>query len=278
MSEMKAKLRRSGFLLRPSLASDQMDVAEHIFGDIEVAKTLVHNVSSPEGALVATDAWIDALAADGKRNTSNHEHIGLWTIVDPSNAGRFVGIRGVFVAPGLPENSVATFVAVAKAYWGEGVSGDSSFQLCGHVFENSDVAAIYTRVWPKLNPASDAVQRRLGFEPADRHTLRETFGEQRMLEVLEFDLWRISKLENEDYAETLRQCTVRIGQLVLEQLLDVQAAERRITAALPVKIAHSSIVQDRVARWLQLGYDNPAWATYRMSRDMWTKSAHDEAK
>lgn len=49
-----------------------------------------------------------------------------------------------------------------------------------HVAMNiRDKVAVYAeaRRVLKLNPASDAVQRRLGFLPAERHTLRDTFGE-----------------------------------------------------------------------------------------------------
>lgn len=260
--------------MRPSLVADRSEVAECIFGDAEVAKTLVHNVSSRDGALAATDAWIDTLAVDGRRNTGNAEHIGLWTIRDMSKDNQFVGIRGVFVAPGLPHNTVATFVAVARTYWGRGVSSDSSRLLCRHVFERSDADAVYTRVWPKLNPASDAVQRRLGFVPAERHTLRNTFGEERMNEVLEFDLWRASKLENEGFGETLRQVSIRIGQLAAESLLEPRQAVQRILAALPGGLAQSDDVQAKVADDLQLGFENPAWATYRMSRDNWAAREH----
>ena len=266
---LEAVLSRSGFLMRPSISADRADIAKHIFGDVEVAKTLVHNVSTQEGALAATDAWIDALAIDGARNSGNPEYIGLWTIRDQAGDNQFVGIRGVFVAPGLPENCVATFVAVARKYWGKGVSGDSSTLLCGQVFERSDLDAIYTRVWPKLNPASDAVQRRLGFLPAERHTLRDTFGETRMLDVLDFDLWRASKLEEEDFGNTLRQVSIRIGQLAAEDLLDIHVAWDRIIAALPRNLAISGKVRTQVMDDLRVGLLNPAWASYRMSRETW---------
>ncbi|WP_089233113.1 GNAT family N-acetyltransferase [Tropicimonas sediminicola] len=255
--------------MRPSSVADRMDIATYIFGDVEVSKTLVHDVSTQKGVWAATDAWIDTLAVDGKRSTANAEHIGLWTIRDDAGEGRFVGIRGVFVAPGLPLNSVATFVAIARPYWGKGVSSESSRVLCQHVFQKSEADAIYTRVWPKLNPASDAVQRRLGFVPADRHTLRDTFGEQRMREVLEFDLWRASNLESEGFAETLRQVSIRIGQLAAEDLLEARDAEQRILTALPVRLAKSGDVRSKVAEDLRLGFHNPAWASYRMSRADW---------
>lgn len=258
--------------MRPSLVADRLEIAKHIFGDVEVAKTLVHNVSSPEGALAATDAWIDSLATDGQSNLGNPAHIGLWTIRNEVNDGQFVGIRGVFFAPGLPINSVAIFVAIRRTYWGKGVSGDSSFLLCRQVFEESDLEAIYTRVWPKLNPASDAVQRRLGFVPAERHTLRDTFGEARMQEVLAYDLWRVSNLQGEDFDDTLRQCSIRIGQLAAEGLLDLEAAFKRILDALPSLLAQSNEVRTKVADDLQLGFQNPAWASYRMSRDNWFAS------
>lgn len=256
----------------PSMVSDRSDVAEYIFGDAEVAKTLVHNVTSRKGALAATDAWIDTLAADGARSANNAPHIGLWTIRDEVCDNQFVGIRGVFVAPGLPQNSVATFVAVARSYWGKGVSSDSSRILCGNVFETSDADAIYTRVWPKLNPASDAVQRRLGFVPAERHTLRNTFGETRMQEVLEFDLWRASKLQGDDFEETLRQVSIRIGQLAAEDLLDLEEAINGITRALPSALAQAKAIKSKVAEGVWLGFRNPAWASYRMSRDDWFAS------
>ena len=54
-----------------------MDVARHIFGDVAVAGTLVHNMSSQERALTAADAWVDTLAVDGKRHPGNLDHIGM---------------------------------------------------------------------------------------------------------------------------------------------------------------------------------------------------------
>lgn len=212
----------------------------------------------------------------GARSANNAPHIGLWTIRDQASDNQFVGIRGVFVAPGLPENSVATFVAVASAYWGKGVSSDSSRILCGHVFETSDASAIYTRVWPKLNPASDAVQRRLGFVPAERHTLGDTFGEARMQEVLEFDLWRASKLQADEFEETLRQVSIRIGQLAAEGLLEFELAVQRIREALPSALAQTEDIGAKVANDVRLGFGNPAWASYRMSRDNWFASRVSE--
>ncbi|WP_170611051.1 GNAT family N-acetyltransferase [Ruegeria arenilitoris] len=270
--KLEACLSRSGYRLQPSIVSDRKDVAEYIFGDAEVAKTLVHNVSSPTGALAATDAWIDTLAVDGVRSANNAPHIGLWTIRDEASDNKFVGIRGVFVAPGLPQNSVATFVAVARSYWGKGVSSDSSRILCGHVFDTSGTDAIYTRVWPKLNPASDAVQRRLGFVPAERHTLTDTFGKIRMQEVFEFDLWRASKLQSDDFEETLRQVSIRIGQLAAEDLLDREVAAKEIMEALPSSLARAEGVKTEVTENVRLGFQNPAWASYRMSRDNWFAS------
>ncbi|MEX0338459.1 MAG: GNAT family N-acetyltransferase [Arenibacterium sp.] len=270
--KLEATLNRSGYRLQPSLVADRSDVAEYIFGDAEVAKTLVHNVSSHDRAMAATDAWIDTLAFDGVQRANDAPYIGLWTIRDESCNNQFVGIRGVFVAPGLPYNSVATFVAVARAYWGKGVSGDSSRLICGHVFESSDTNAIYTRVWPKLNPASEAVQRRLGFVPAERHTLRDTFGEARMHEVLEFDLWRASNLRRDGFDETLRQVAIRIGQLAAEDLLDFDAAIQKIRAALPNPLAQAEDIGAQVANNVRLGLRNPAWASYRMSRDNWSAS------
>lgn len=270
---MDAILRRSGFRMQPSTVADRMDITRHIFGDVAVARTLVHNVSSEERAFTAADAWIDTLAVDGKRNPGNPDHIGMWTIRDEAGDNAFVGIRGVFVAPGLPPNSVATFVAVAREYWGRGVSGDSSALLCGRVFETSDVEAIYTRVWPLLNPASEAVQRRLGFVPAERHTLRSTFGEARMTEVLEFDLWRASKLTEDGFEETLREVSIRIGQLAAEELLELDVAATRIIAQLPASLADRPKVCARVVKDLKLGFSNPAWASYRMSRDDWSRVA-----
>lgn len=263
---MEAILIRSGFHMRPTLVADRQEIAEHIFGDVQVAKTLVHNVSSPEGALVATDAWINTLAVDSERGAALPEYLGLWTIRDETNIGKFVGIRGVFVAPGLPANSVATFVAVARTYWGLGVSGDSSALLCRQVFEKSNLNSIYTRVWPMLNPASDAVQRRLGFVPAERHTLRNTFGEERMFDVLEFDLWRASILEQDGFDETFRQISIRIGQLVAEELLDQDEAEDRIISALPDDLKQAPGICSQISHDLQIGIGNPAWASYRMTR------------
>lgn len=268
---MIANLRRSGFRMRPSLIADRGDIAKHIFSDVQVARTLVHNVSTPDGIMAATNAWVDTLAADSERGADLPDHIGLWTIYDETQDNKFVGIRGVFFAPGLPENSVATFVAVARDFWGKGVSGDTSALLCGLVFENSDLNAIYTRVWPLLNPASDAVQRRLGFEPAERHTLRNTFGEERMLEVLEFDLWRTSKMELDGMDDTLRQISIRIGQLAAEQLLNLDEALELIMSALPKDTVQTPQTRTDIAQALQLGFNNPAWASYRMSRRTWSQ-------
>ncbi|WP_298855594.1 GNAT family N-acetyltransferase [uncultured Ruegeria sp.] len=254
------------------MVSDRSDVAEYMFGDAEVVKTLVHNASSRKGALAATDAWIDTLAVDGVRSANNAPHIGLWTVRDEASDNQFVGIRGVFVASGLPHNTVATFVAVARSYWGKGVSSDSSRILCGHVFETSDADAIYTRVWPKLNPASDAVQRRLGFVPAERHTLQDTFGKARMQEVLDFDLWRASNLQGDGFDETLRQVSIRIGQLAAEDLLSFEVAVNRITEALPDVLAQVEDIRTQVANDVRLGFQNPAWASYLMSRDNWFAS------
>ena len=270
---MEFTLPRSGFRMRPTVTSDRNDLTTNIFGDIEVAKTLVHDVSSEQKKRVATDAWIDAFAIDSPDAIDGDDALGLWTISDSSNNDRFVGIRGVFIAPALPDNSVATFVAVARDYWGRGVSGDSSALLCANLFKTTDFNAIYTRVWPLLTPRSEAVQKKWGFEPAGRHTLRDSFGEQRIIEVMEFELWRLANLEPENAQAIIREAATKLGQLVAEDFLSRDTVRRKILSALPPGISKQQDMIGLVSTCLETGFNNPAWAAYCLSRETWEKSS-----
>ena len=263
----ETKLKRSGYLLRPVLMADVGAIAEKLFLDIDVAKTLMHDVSTPSKARDCAEGWCSFFAIDSTDEDHCAPGLGLWAICVPNpdgTAGELVGVRGLFNDPALPENTAEGFAAIAKDHWGRGLSSESSAVMLRYAFEEQNLDAVYTNIWPLLNPASEAVQRKVGYEYIGRTTVLESFGADRIEAVLELELRRLSQAAGEDKDQVFREAGIKLGQLSAEDYLTPDEVRRRVADVL-TNGGDRSVVFNH----METGLKNPGWATYRLSQETW---------
>lgn len=259
---------KSGFRLRPLEMSDAKALQLRILGDPDIARTLAHDASSPEACRDLAETWCRDDAIDSPESNWDKLGVGLWAVLD--KGGQLAGTRGFFLDPALPDHCVEAFVAIAKPYWGRGLSSESSQILLDYVFKQTKTEAVYTNIWPLLNPGSEAVQRKIGFTPVDRVTVRDSFGEERMRQISDFELWRLRNATSGEADNVLRQVGIKLGQLAAEGLFSREIGRTRILEQLEDKgCTASEDLVNEVDVLIEEGYSNPAWATYRFSRADW---------
>jgi RimJ/RimL family protein N-acetyltransferase len=264
---LDTKLERSGFFLRPVTLADVDAIAEKLFSDIDVAKTLMHNVSTPAKVWKCAETWCGYFAADSPNEDHCEPGLGLWAICEPDEngaAGALVGVRGLFRDPALPENTAEGFAAIAQTHWRRGLSSESSAAVLRYAFEELGLDAVYTNIWPLLNPASEAVQRRVGYEYVGRTTVLESFGAERIVDLKAFELWRLSEARDDDRARVFKEAGIKLGQLSAEDNLSFESVREEVAAVLRAD-------RDRrtVFAHMDMGRSNPGWATYRLARETW---------
>ncbi|MCR9108597.1 GNAT family N-acetyltransferase [Marivita sp. XM-24bin2] len=264
---LNMRMKRSGFFLRPVVVEDADAIAEKVFLDIDVAKTLMHDVSTPEKARECADGWCSFFAIDSTDEDHCDPGLGLWAICQPDGNGEpgsLVGVRGLFHDPALPANSAEGFAAISKSHWGRGLSSESSEILLRYAFEELELSAVFTNIWPLLNPASEAVQRKVGYEYVGRTTVLDSFGAERIEGVIALELRRLSDAKEDTKQNVFKEAGIKLGQLSAEEHLTFDAIRRRVADVLPDP-------QDRelVFDHMSLGHQNPGWATYRLTREVW---------
>lgn len=261
------KLERSGYHLRPVLMADVDAIAEKLFLDIDVAKTLMHDASTPSKARECAEGWCNFFAIDSTDADHCAPGLGLWAIcaLNPDGkAGELVGVRGLFSDPALPENTAEGFAAIAKDHWGRGLSSESSAVMLRYAFEELNLDAVYTNIWPLLNPASEAVQRKVGYEYVGRTTVLESFGADRIEGVLELELRRLAQATDEEKDQVFREAGIKLGQLSAEDNLAIDEVRRRVSDVLANDGDRSVVFAH-----METGLMNPGWATYRLARETW---------
>lgn len=267
------ELRRSGFWLRPLRMSDAPAIARAVFSNPAVAKGLIHDATSPDKNASHGLSWCKKNAIDSPEHDWDTLGFGLWAIVDADPdtdaEGKLVGVRGFFLDDALPDGGLEAFVAIDEAYWRKGISSESSEVLLDYIFERRTQAdAVFSNIWPLINPGSEAVQRKLGFEYFGRTSITETFGFDRMGQVRDFEMWRVSEIAAGRLPDgMLWEAAVKMGQLAEEGFHTLDEAQEAIATRIGPSLNAS--LSDRLTDWLYDGYQNPAFATYRMARSAW---------
>lgn len=262
-------LKTPGFRLRPLELRDIEALTNVIFGDPDVAKTLAHDASTAESRRKCAAVWCERHAIDSPQSNWTQRRLGAWALVDEAagkSAERLIGIRGFNVDKNLPENCVGTFIALAKSHWQRGLASEITRLLLDYVFHETDTKAVYTEIWPLLNPRSEAVQRKMGYELVGRHSVREAHGEDRMRDIAKFELWRALCASDSELAPVLREVSVKMGQLAAERLHSQEEAVDLILGQIAVP---DQTVDELVQGNVQLGFDNPAWLEFRLNRSDW---------
>jgi len=262
-------LKTPGFRLRPLELRDLEALTNVIFGDPDVAKTLAHDASTAESRRKCAAIWCERHAIDSPQSNWTQRRLGAWALIDEAagnSAETLVGIRGFNVDKNLPENCVGSFIALARSHWQRGLASELTALLLDYVFQETDTKAIYTEIWPLLNPRSEAVQQKMGYEFVGRHSVREAHGEDRMRDIARFELWRASCASDSELAQVLREVSIKMGQLAAEKL---HTQDEAVHLILSQVAGPDRTTDELVQQNVQLGFDNPAWLTFRLDRSDW---------
>ncbi len=270
----QARLPHSGLLVRPLDARDVDGLATSLFSDPEVAKTLVHDVSTVERQRRCAEGWWKYGGIDSPDSNWSTLNIGTWAILDDSagdGAPRLVGTRGFGLDSGLPEGAIETYVAIARPYWGRRISGDSSRLLTNYLFSQTEADGVYTNIWPLLNPRSEAVQRRLGFTHWGRTPVGTSHSKARMAYIRDFELWRADRIAQPDGKDVLNEVAIKLGQLAAEGMHGEREAIEMLEARLSPALRHDDAMAQTIRQGVADGFRNPGWKTYRLTRDDWSR-------
>ena len=77
--------------------------------------------------------------------------------------GRVVGSIGVFRQGNIHRQTAELGYYIAEGYWGKGIMTEAVKQVCGYVFEKSDIIRIYAEPFA-YNTASCRVLEKAGFQ------------------------------------------------------------------------------------------------------------------
>ena len=262
-------LKTPGLRLRPLELQDAAALTKVIFADPEVAKTLAHDASTEESRRKCAAVWCERHAIDSPRSNWAQSKLGGWALVEAGlgdGKEHLVGIRGFNIDQNLPENCVGSFIALARSHWRRGIASEMTTILLDHVFQETNTQAVYTEVWPLLNSRSEAVQKKMGYEPVGRHSVRKAHGEDRMRDIARFELWRASHASGAEMNAVLRQVSIKMGQLAAEDLHTQDEAVGLISAQVSLS---DPAIKDLIRESVQLGFENPAWLTFRLTRSNW---------
>ena len=264
-------LKTPGFRLRPLELRDVETLTNVIFGDPDVAKTLAHDASTAESRRKSAAVWCERHAIDSPQSNWIQKRLGAWALVDEAaskSAERLIGVRGFNVDRNLPENCIGSFIALARSHWRRGLASEITSLLLDYVFHETNTKAVYTEIWPLLNPRSEGVQKKMGYEFVGRHSVREAHGEDRMRGIANFELWRASRASDSELVPVLREVSIKMGQLAAESLHSQDEAVDLILGQIAVP---DQTVEELVQENVQLGFDNPAWLTFRLNRSDWLR-------
>jgi RimJ/RimL family protein N-acetyltransferase len=95
--------------------------------------------------------------------------LGQWALEERAT-GRFVGRAGLYWRPEDDWPGVEVGWTLDPAVWGSGYATEAGARAVRYGFEDLDEAALYSVILP-TNTRSQAVARRLGYEPGVERTL-----------------------------------------------------------------------------------------------------------
>ena len=221
-------IRTKRTTLRPLSPSDASALADAVFADPEVAKTLVGNWSDPATRVAQAQEWIESAQHwdDGG--------YGIWGIYGAARLtetpGTLIGLCAADKAPAAIAEGPEIYYALSRNVWGKGVATEVVTAVVQFLFESAKVAAVEALYYPEINEASVRIAKRLGFKFIGRYPIL-AYVEDQAQETMEYDLWRIENCEDSGNLTTLKDTAFKIGLFVGEGAMRIEDATRRLLRA-----------------------------------------------
>ena len=254
--------------LRPLTIDDSTELAEDVFSDTEVVKTLVDDWSTITKRRRVAASWIEAAQTWGERG------YGIWGVYDTYGAfraaDRLIGVAtAAEVLPKVGEGPEVWY-AFRREAWGQGVGSEVIEAIVRFLFEIADVQAVEALYFPHINPASLRIAEKLGFKFVGQYPILDYLGKQHHA-TIDYDLWRIRNYQGEAPEGELSAAALRIGMFVGESAdtfdaMNFALLEAAKTGGFGRRIGEID-VERLICEWLQRGVEANGLLLYRLRRD-----------
>ncbi len=254
-------------VLRPLTAEDAQSLADAVFTDPEVAKTLVGDWSDPSRRVDEAKRWIEAAQnweVDG---------YGIWGVYDSFGLS---GTRGALVGLCAADEPLADvgrgpeiYYALCRNVWGRRLATEVVTTVVRYLIESAKVPVVEALYYPEINEASLKIAKRLGFEFVGRYPIM-AYLEDRARETIEYDFWRIRNYDGQQPNDTLADTAFKLGLFVGEGAMPKEEAiQRLLEAAKEGGFANSldlDKIEDLIANRLSAGAAENGYLHYRLVR------------
>jgi RimJ/RimL family protein N-acetyltransferase len=256
------------FALRP-LTDEHLEALKAILADPEIIKTLLGDVSTPQGLEAETHKWIDDAPSWQKNG------FGSWGIFDRGGAfgaaDALLGLAAAGEATSPSAEGPEIFYFIKRACWGKGVAWEAVRRICRYLFQDLGVPALDATIFAEANPGSVRLAEKLGMRPAGRVSLRDHgLDDARLQELVDFDLWRLRSASGDRLQLTLEEAAFRIGQTLAEGLGALAGRSAEIREALAARGAETGGLApgqlELIDQQLAQGMKAKGMALYRVHR------------
>ena len=254
--------------LRPLTIDDSTELAEGVFSDPEVVKTLVDDWSTITKRRRLATSWIEAAQKWEERG------YGIWGVYDRHGAFRAANrLIGVATADELlPKvgEGPEVWYGFRRETWGQGIGSEVVETVVRFLFGIADVQAVEALYYPHINPASLRIAEKLGFNFVGHYPILDYLGKQHHA-TIDFDLWRIRNCPGEVSEGELSAAALRIGMFVGEgaDTFDVMksALLEAARAGGFIRRIGEIDVERLIREWLHMGVEANGLLLYRLRRD-----------
>jgi len=254
--------------LRPLTINDSMELAEEVFSDPGVVKTLVDDWSTITKCRQVAAAWIESA------QTWEERGYGIWGVYDTHGTFRAADkIIGVATADSiLPKvgEGPEVWYAFRREAWGQGVGSEVMEAIVRFLFEIAKVQAVEALYFPHINPASLRIAEKLGFKFVGQYPILGYLGKQHHA-TIDYDLWRIGNYRGAALEDELSTAAFRIGMFVGEAADTFDAMNSALLDAARaggfVRRIGKIDVECLIHKWLRRGIEANGLLHYRLRRD-----------
>ncbi len=242
-----------------------------ILAEPEVTKNITANGSTPERCRASAAHRI------GWHNASWGERgHGVWAARarsdEPGPRGTLLGWCG-FAAPDIGEDPEILY-GLAPHCWGRGLAQEAVRAAITWLFTETGSQGISAVIFGRLNPASAAIAGKLGMTRRGTMAMPDFLPDHALArDVLEYEIWRLSRGPTRNAAALLFQAPYKGGQIASLNLADPAEFERAFCAAARGRTDYASIAPDeldrRVREAFRLGLSEPYLDWYHLARSDW---------
>ncbi len=261
------ELTTSRLVLRPIHRNDASDVEKFIFSDPEVVKCLVHDGSDPNVRRQSAETWC-SFGPDGKWEFWEECKAGLFVINDRSGSlalpDEFLGVIGVYSEKKNEKWMGEMFYALRSSHHGKGIMSEAGEAMVSYIRSIPKIESLFAMYWQLLNPASERILGKLGFERKGSHPFLEDYDEETAMGIRNFELWRLANSSLIDTTRVAEEVATKLGHFEKEGITSKSNDLRDILDAIADKKLRENL-EGRVENSLEIGSNTLGFAMMRLN-------------